>query len=87
MRVAERLPEPRVDVAEPEAVSVALPREHCPDRLRVTTDAVVLDGDLGLGAVVGGRDGHVPDAVPAFQTVTNGVLHQRLNCEEGHGDR
>ena len=56
------------------------------DRLGVGADPVVVDGELRLGAVVGGDEGHVPRPLLRGEPVPDGIFHERLDREVGDPD-
>src|SRR5450756_64651 len=77
--VAIDLAQARVHVAEADAVTVLIPGQDPAHYFGVGSHAVVLDHDLGLGALVGRRDGDMPDALLGLEAVTDRVLHQGLD--------
>ena len=84
--IAVDLAQASVDVAQTNRVLAGLAGEHCTHHVRVGPDAIILDDNLGLGAIVACRDADVPDAFLGLEPVTDRVLHQRLDREERPGD-
>ena len=85
--LAVDLPEARVDVAEPDVLARRAAREHGLEHRGVDADAVVLDGELGERPGVGRRDRDAPAALLRLETVSHGVLDERLDRQERHDRR
>lgn len=83
MVITINLAQSDINVAQAHMVSVAVPGENRGEVLRIYPDAVVLDPDFCVSAVVPGSDTDMPGAFLRFESVAHSVFHQRLQTQEG----